>query len=492
LYGDLGVVIAAACSKINVLTGAGRERCDDICGDTDCCFDDGPNSCSYQKKYFCSQHESCRHLVMNSKSFVDDICSKENVSSVLGAQVCSFLCVERLCCFKKDDKYCYDDVTSWCNEFDSCHNIDIDQVVKDFDNDKYYEGGVVGYVCSVGSLYSGGATARKDCEEICSSRACCFFSGRDNCSEDYPEWCEEFNACNNLLQEPINSKQIQVDGSNSKLDSNNDQATFGDNSDEANVYSLCAKDNINSGDNYRKCEALCMKRKCCFRWGSGSENCLSDNYDWCNEFRACFNLDWANIDNNNGETSIVLANTCSKINILTEAGRNRCDEICASSECCFAGAGRNNCYDQKQNFCKQYEPCRQLYSKPESYVEEFCSKNNVADELGDAICSFLCTERLCCFKKDENYCFDKYQSWCNDFKSCENVNMFLVVKNYDTHYAGGIVSKVCNPDVLLTENKYCNEICSQRACCFFPGRDNCYREYPDWCDEFKACNNMYD
>merc|ERR1712151_1331986 len=34
------------------------------------------------------------------------------------------------------------------------------------------------------------------------------------------------------------------------------------------------------------------------------------------------------------------------------------------------------------------------------------------------------------------------------------------------------------------------EICSERACCFLPGRDNCSNKYGDWCAEFDACKKL--
>merc|ERR1711862_489946 len=73
--------------------------------------------------------------------------------------------------------------------------------------------------------------------------------------------------------------------------------------------------------------------------------------------------------------------------------------------------------------------------------------------------------------------------------------MPFIMKNYDAKTEANIVTKVCN-DVDLSVSrkdedlKYCREICSERACCFFPGRDNCQNQYEDWCNEFAACKKV--
>merc|ERR1711862_505480 len=129
-------------------------------------------------------------------------------------------------------------------------------------------------------------------------------------------------------------------------------------------------------------------------------------------------------------------------------------------------------------------------------IEEFCDKDQVNTALGYSVCSVLCTTRSCCFSKgDDEYCYDDFKPWCDEFDSCNNIDgIHNVIDSHTDQSDGYIVSDVCNELSLQQEGmkgiKDCEEICSERYCCFIPGRMSCYDKKKLWCDEFEACTNL--
>merc|ERR1711862_24997 len=164
--------------------------------------------------------------------------------------------------------------------------------------------------------------------------------------------------------------------------------------------------------------------------------------------------------------------SCSKLNLLTEVGEERCEEL-----------------------CEGYEPCANMNIKDEDLVKEFCSKEKVATGLGYAVCEVMCTTRPCCFYQGNKNCAEEFPSWCPAMDICKkNLAMPAILATYDAKTDSNIVQKVCDGVEYLQEGhiskKNCKEICSERACCFFPGRDNCSNKYEDWCEEFAACRKL--
>ena len=569
---ETSALISEACSKMNVMTDEGRERCLSLCEDHTCCFSQTDDNCYKQETEFCVGYESCRNLYISPKYMTEEFCAKDKISSTLGYSVCSVLCTGRSCCFqeKGSDKYCYDEFQSWCDEFNSCYNIDsITSVVNSYNSDT--EGYIVNHVCRPDKLKTDDGV--KDCQDICSERYCCFESGRNNCYDDSTQWCDEFKACKNLdsllsgtsssnqEQQKVDQPQQDVDDlcSSANLSTSDglqeckkacevfaccfakDEGLncFDDQSDSCNEYkaceklmyndyddendddlpvhddmadeydddevtdpdvlkvnTYCAKAVISDDDNYGTCKNLCQQRDCCFHWGK--ENCYEEKEDWCDDFRFCYNLDWADEQENKdsqGDLLLVVEEACSKLNILTVAGGERCNEMCEDRECCYDPDLTKNCWQSKPDFCEGYEACANLNIKDEDVVKEFCSQQKISTGLGYAVCEVLCTTRPCCFAEGKDNCAKQFPKWCDSMEICnQSLDMSAIMKSYDRNTDANIVQKACSKDQLSSEGKAgvkdCKELCSERGCCFLPGRDNCSSKYKDWCDEFSACNNL--
>merc|ERR1711862_651587 len=141
--------------------------------------------------------------------------------------------------------------------------------------------------------------------------------------------------------------------------------------------------------------------------------------------------------------------SCSKLNLLTEVGEERCEEL-----------------------CEGYEPCANMNIKDEDLVKEFCSEEKVATGIGYAVCEVMCTTRPCCFYQGNKNCAEEFPSWCSAMDICKkNLAMPAILATYDAKTDSNIVQKVCDGVEYLQEGhiskKNCKEICSERACFSF-------------------------
>merc|ERR1712157_190145 len=138
--------------------------------------------------------------------------------------------------------------------------------------------------CDEKHFEANGHKARDTWGELCTERGCCFFPGRDNCEEEYPVWCEEFSACENVNLF-LDDDDMGDQNDNQDNNINSQQTDNGDESDLLLLEEMCTKELINQKDNYDQCKSICSKRSCCFHWGK--ENCLEEKEDWCDDFELC-------------------------------------------------------------------------------------------------------------------------------------------------------------------------------------------------------------
>merc|ERR1712232_971762 len=126
------------------------------------------------------------------------------------------------------------------------------------------------------------------------------------CSNKYGDWCQEFAACGKLDLFDNNDDYDDDDDATNDKDDGNKEGKEGD-PEVIAMENVCDKSVINNGDNYNECKELCQARECCFHWGK--ENCVEEKEDWCDDFRLCYNLDWADEDenvNSKGDLQLVI------------------------------------------------------------------------------------------------------------------------------------------------------------------------------------------
>ena len=220
----------------------------------------------------------------------------------IGYAVCEVMCTTRPCCFYQGNKNCAEEFPSWCSAMDICKkNLAMPAILATYDAKT--DSNIVQKVCDGVEYLQEGHISKKNCKEICSERACCFFPGRDNCSNKYEDWCEEFAACRKL-DFSENDDDYGDDTVDDQDDDDDDSSpgvtlktkstdTYADDEiTEVNLQStldeICGKENVKSETGRYHCETLCTERSCCFLVGFG--NCYTTNQEWCDEYKACQNL----------------------------------------------------------------------------------------------------------------------------------------------------------------------------------------------------------
>merc|ERR1712176_263081 len=173
----------------------------------------------------------------------------------------------------------------------------------------------------------------------------------------------------------------------------------------------------------------------------GKDNCFNDKYEWCNEFKNCYNIDWASIAEDVSvsidDVQLDIDEICSELNVLTSAGVSRCEGVCSSS-------AAQNCQNEKSVLCDQYKSCSNLHVNPSSVVEKFCEPDKLNTALGYAVCVVFCTDRVCCFKEGDGSCYPERSDWCDEFKPCYNIGIEKLTSHYIEEKDSDIVGKVCN------------------------------------------------
>ena len=502
-------IVADVCSKTGLLEegAAGKKDCQEICSERYCCFAQGRTSCYDKKRKWCTEFEACTNLEMFSFTpatsggtststtlTVNKICATDNLKTSDGVKACEETCQARSCCFSMESDNCYIEKKGWCEEYSSCKNLDSMKANNNMDQKQQIDEKEKENEVDIDTLCSEKSTSYLEglnkCKTACEPHACCF--ARDeifNCWDKQPHLCETYRSCENLLSDDFDDDD----------DDNTDDIDLQTASvDISKLNEFCTKDTINMDNNYDLCKQICSSRECCFHWGK--ENCVNKKWDYCNDFKMCYNLDWADFQENetdekNGDLKFVVHEACTELNLLSEAGRERCDQMCEDRECCFETDSALNCWSYKKDWCEGYQACNNLNLKVSHMLEEFCAKNKVLSGVGYATCEVLCTSRACCFVEGPGNCRGKYPTWCKEMDICsQNLDMPSIMRTYNGKADSSIVQKVCRDVHSLPEGdeslKDCREICSERACCFLVGRDNCSSKYKDWCDEFSICENL--
>jgi hypothetical protein len=266
------------------------------------------------------------HEVFCEDSWSDDVnivCSPSALE-VNGTKACEEKCQLRACCFVDGAFNCRKDMESWCSEFSACDNLVKVSSSSSSENQQGEDQGAeeeghtpVQEACEPAKLQDPDLLSR--CEDICSTRRCCWGKGRDNCYDYDPHWCNEYKVCLNLPdyeggfmhfagevdEEESASQQLVPEQSateppQQQLPSNYIVGYLGkfgvlahDSSTNKAVVSIspvednCASEKVQK-DGGAGCRAACSSRSCCF--SKGSDNCAKEMPVECNSFRACWIL----------------------------------------------------------------------------------------------------------------------------------------------------------------------------------------------------------
>jgi hypothetical protein len=126
--------VNAACSSTSVESSDGRHKCQQICHDHFCCFDndqDGYN-CQTDATKLCDAYAGCEVLVedlvgspdvehVDSNTLtarVNNACN--NVETSMGKLECHKACDDHMCCFEESSQNCRADAKKECSAYEAC------------------------------------------------------------------------------------------------------------------------------------------------------------------------------------------------------------------------------------------------------------------------------------------------------------------------------------------------------------------------------------
>jgi len=194
------------------------------------------------------------NVIEKTSTLITQACSKFNTLYKVGLGRCSALCKDHRCCFDLSVGPCVEKPPNFFYGYEDFSNLLTDSVT------------LVNEFCSVSKIES--VLGYSVCSTLCTERLCCFQPGDKSCTEKYPDWCKEFEACHNTKIEDIFDTYKETD-------------------DRKIVDKICSDENISSGkDTVDNCEQICSIRAYCFF--EGRANCYKDNLIWCDEFASCF------------------------------------------------------------------------------------------------------------------------------------------------------------------------------------------------------------
>jgi hypothetical protein len=260
------------------------------------------------------------------------------------------------------------------------------------------------------------------------------------------------------------------------------------------LEATCDEGSIATLDGIRDCTAFCQHHLCCFS-EDDTENCRDDHPGECQAYDSCKILvDRPDAPIPIGEGSI------------QSPGNNE-----------FAGSV------VIANPPPSSSSAAQDIGAIRTAVNAVCDVNEVkaGDDSWVTACHALCANYLCCFSTigTQSNCRDIYgNSVCNAYSGCSvlhgdesAVSNSIVLpspppppKKYVPHrpevqnpqiFPDDVkeVNEVCTNRVQydITLRDSCQRVCDSRKCCYTSGPGNCYMLDTEWCDEFQACQLLF-
>jgi hypothetical protein len=183
----------------------------------------------------------------------------------------------------------------------------------------------------------------------------------------------------------------------------------------------------------------------------------------------------------------------------------QCEQKCEPAECCdFPPTLDLSCLNDNAGTCNKYQQLcgvlkgsREENPAPEkplnadtnqNRVDDLCSRDSLATELGFKGCKELCTSAACCW--DDNapmHCrgteFCKYYEGCLNFKAITFVDPRIK----------SLIDTDCTADKISVHagTTQCEQLCSTHKCCYMAG-ETCPFAAAAVCDQYSSCKVLND
>ena len=435
---------------------------------------------------------------------LDATCSDSSLETPAGYLDCLSTCHHGSCCvslrsaqFGGEGEFgstsvpsiqsCRDSHADICDAYEPCLKLweaghtDPVQIVKD--------------VCTKKSVVT--TEGRDQCESLCRSRSCCFAQDDRNCRVDNKNWCEEYSACEVLIDERPSTSTINYDGSSEPK------------ADE------CDQSKITTSISLLMCEESCMLAACpCFGdlsdWNCGykSTSDITSCKDWeyCRPLLANFvdeDLTMGNGGSNNDKNGQILqsiSSACNKDNIKSSKGKEECFELCEDRMCCFGGCQDDadcglyaNCWnllDTSDGGADSFEDGPKLRPPPDD-LENLCDPSTLDQGMHETQCKEACSIGQCCM--GIGFSCQTNIKYCLQFAACDIIwepELYSPVggKVPEPTNKEASISKTCAPDSFKSPHgkENCDKACSEWSCCWDKNR-NCFDENPSICVEYMVC-----
>ena len=429
---------------------------------------------------------------------LDAICSDSSLETPAGYLDCLSTCHHGSCCvslrsaqFGGEGEFgstsvpsiqnCRDSHADICDAYEPCLKLweaghtDPVQIVKD--------------VCTKKSVAT--KDGRDQCESLCRARSCCFSADDRNCRVDNKNWCEEYSACEVLIDERLSTNEISSGGHS---EPKNDE---------------CDQSKITTSISLLMCEESCMAAACpCFWDLSSGWNCnaiSTSDVTNCKEWEYCRPLlenlvedeGGAKNDKNNAILQSISA-ACKKENIQSSKGKEECFELCEDHMCCFEGCKDNaecglyaNCWnllDTSDSSTDAFDDGPKLRPPPDN-LEELCDSSTLDVGLRLTQCKEACAIGQCCM--GIGFSCQTNIKYCLQFAACDVIwepELYSPIGGVPESNKEVPISVTCAADSLKSPRGQdaCEEACSKWSCCW-DKNENCFDENPSVCVEYMVC-----
>eukprot|EP00521_Asterionellopsis_glacialis_P007341 CAMPEP_0195284970 /NCGR_PEP_ID=MMETSP0707-20130614/2972_1 /TAXON_ID=33640 /ORGANISM="Asterionellopsis glacialis, Strain CCMP134" /LENGTH=1243 /DNA_ID=CAMNT_0040344389 /DNA_START=149 /DNA_END=3880 /DNA_ORIENTATION=- len=528
---EITQMLMGACSDNQLKSLDGVRGCMEKCQYHLCCFTlDDKASCANDVSYECEDYEPCRALVehevpINSIKPMDEVCTYEEVVINGDAQACLNTCASHLCCtidpllrsscyigHKIDDMGDVEDIG--CQEYEECKMLaPIRPTDVTLDSDLLVN--LVEQHCTEANIQrvneDGVLAGLEYCHNLCQQRACCwvppFMPG--NCLNTDPDYCEELANCEILLSpEYVNYDFTPVDRA-----ADDDDPTYNNLMDDISVQlgKVCNTAAISTEAGFHECYDQCYYHLCCFISEYSDEdslNCADERLEECHEFSACSILMASDVMESPKE---VVEEKCDSKAIVTTSGFHECHRYCAEHLCCFQDTDADSsCFGLLgMAECNEYRHCSFLTttsSHPDPYnhndpflvslIEDSCTVDKVATDVGREECREYCVKRACCFYSGSDRCYNDNPDWCDEVQACEV--LFDIpsepIDDDDFTPTNNPLNEICNLGAISTLEGFrtCYDACYDNMCCFINEYSDeaslkCLEDRPDECAQHAAC-----
>jgi len=321
----------AICSRENIETFQGRESCENICSNAECCFQ--TNGCFEDNeitKENCQTYTVCSILQLTEEVpfapvELNEVCKISKLGEN-DRKACEELCESGSSCADTD---VFNDNKLACASFAKCGILLTNIAMAPLE---------ISEVCSRENLESN-SESRDECEDICKGGACCTGIEEESCALENLVLCASYTPCGMLELTDPNSK-IQLA--------------------PVDLIETCSRENVENAAGRTACKEMCEPSSCCVDpLEYPLRSCYIKHAIQCISYAPCEILDLTDPSATFPLAPSNLLEICSSTGNFTNV-TDECVGICAPAECCFS-SNEDNCIEEFFLSCLSYAPCVQVF-----------------------------------------------------------------------------------------------------------------------------------